>query len=1332
MEYYISQCGKKQQQAILEGWSDGYALLSEWYGFRCLDLGVGGVEGTLNYEKYNRCTWTSEGGDLTSGDTEYTSFVFVAYRFLNCIYRAVIELISKPSLFLTNLDKLCKLDACSKNMSIKKLLKEGITYNTLKRIFEDCCSFMDFYEVMKTYGIERKVSKVIALHFGGLGLQNHGLTAYPRLHEEKPNKASSESHHAERKPQPNMVSVNSLEDGKLSERENGTEDWERDLVKAAPRSSFTLKCTTPAPLSLVLDDLSYTHSEKNEIGVESPIGKVKSERTHSSHKSEGEHSLSEMQNVEVGNKSSRGKTSGAEARKGSTDSAPHAPKQRDEKTVKGRKSFRKKKPDGMLSKEVAFSGKDNRRDLVKPRQSKLINPSVNDNYITKNKPSAPCSSSDKGKPESELKEQAFDGCCSPTECSVAKLQLTEISGASSTTNLEHKFASVLIGDIAILVPVECDGKDCDSNVTGVNEPEAHTLGKSKELSSTQESPVFDNVPSVHAVQGTFETHFEDLTEGDNFDPNKITKSSQQNCDLPPGNSVKPVVLNFPSEHDRSLPKSPESSHETCFEEQPEVNESNLSGAIEVQFESCEESTLKSSFVASAVRSDGDTCHAHPSSLDFEQSPGNALVHDQITCEEEKENVSNYLHEVRTSTNYFVPLVNRSSSGFQALKETDQGNSKCIFDTNSYFMHEACSANKPPRLNGSTVERTNGLISSWEEISCAHLPNSALPPSSPIENPSLGSCGMNQGFASDLTSTESTIQARGDFLAELSSESSSASDDQSVDDRAFSRQPPLGEERRYTPDTVHQQSNQLPLAGNAREVITQQPSGPCLYYSQASFPPLQGNPHRTFYQGYPALPLLKPCYPSFTFSTPVQPVMASHLMQPPHPQQVFMPPFQYRNQMMFSNLVPPSLGLPSVPHAQLQPQLFPVFQAATAFPCFSGVNLYEQAQQAAGPPVDASGQLVFTHSATALSQGGSVVSDSMDSCGSQGSLVDSSSDTSSVDSSFEGMMTSPVNQTDDNLKSFLAKADNDFGYTTTVAYKDTQKEPKEDFKENNPLSGHKHESQVVTLAKLCHMKVSGSDISSSHQYCESQEDLVHKQVTILSHEESVMGMGRRLSPDGSSVEGVCLDLSSNDFKDEFSKEASGSPSDWDNLSKECCSYTQTVVKELKNGNIKDSGPSPKPQRIKGKCSRRWKSTQSSSFSTSSHDDLFPGTEQLSVTCLTVNEQSSICENNNNSFKLEDGDISCVNDTGQRLKTRKNHRRVRFSKRDSARCRESFSSLQQPSKRQENHSIGRTTREVWKRGLTDKLKGPFKEKSSRKGTLEEKVPKLGTKIDKNNNS
>lgn len=1208
-------------------------------------------------------------------------------------------------------EKLCKLDACSKNMSIKKLLKEGVTYNSLRRIFEDCCSFMDFFEVMKTYGIERKVSKVMALHFGGLGLQNQGLTAYSYFYEEKPNQASAESRNAESKPQPNVVSVKTPEDDRLSEKDDGTEDWERDLVRAAPRSNFTLKCNTPAPLSLDLDDLYYAHSEK-KIGVESLKGKLKSEITNSSRKSEGELSLSESKNVEVVSNSSRGKSPGAHTRKGSSDSAPHAPKQRGEKTVKRRKSFGNNKADGMLFKEVTFSEKDNKREVT-PMQSKPINPPRSDNYVKNNKPSLRCSYSNEHKPETELKEQPFDRCRSLTECSEAKLQPTEISDAKSdpsTANLEQKFASVLIGDITILVPFEYDGEDCDSNVTAASDPEAHTQEKSRELSSTQESRVVDSAPVVQSVQGLLETHVGDLTEEDSFDPNEVITSLHQNCELPPDNSMMTVAPNFPSENGQSLPKSSESAHETCSEK---------------QLESCNETTLKSSFVVSGVRSGRDTCHALPSSLDFDQSPENALVQDQVTCVgEEKANVSIDLQGVETSVDNSIPLVNLSSSGFQV--------STSIFETNGNSIHEACSTNESPCLNSSTVERNSGLTSSWTELSCAYLPNNALLSSSLIENPSLGNCGINQGFTSDLTSTESAIQARGDFPAELSSEGSSFSDNQSVDEHTFSRQPPLGEERLYTPDTAQQQSNQLPLAGNARDAIAQQPTSPGLNYSQASFPSLLANPHGTFYQGYPALPLLKPCYPSFVFSSPIRPVIAPHLMQQPHPQEVFIPPLQYRNQMMFTNLAPPSLGLPPVPQAQLQPQLFPFFQAATAFPCSSRVNPYEQAQQAAGPPVDVSGQLVFTHSAIALSQGGPVASDypvpKMDSRGSHGSFVDFSSDTSSIDGSFEGVVTSLENHTDDNFKSFLDKADNDFGYTSTVAYRDNHREPAEDFKEKNPLTGNTSDSQIFTLAQLCHMKVSGGNISASQQHCESQEDPVHKQVLVLSREESVMEMGRRLSPDGSSVEGVCLDSSSNNFKDEFSKEASAPPSDWDILSKECCGSTPTGVEEQKNENSKDTGPFPKPQRIKGKRSRGDIGTRGSSVLTSSHNDLHPGSEQVTVTCLIMNEQSSTCESNNNSPKLEDSGLSCVNDCSLRLKTRKNHRRVRFSKQDSARCRESSSSLQQPFKQ----SMGGPASDVWKRGLSNKLQRPFKEKSSRKAILEDKVAQAGTKTDKNNNS
>lgn len=58
----------------------------------------------------------------------------------------------------------------------------------------------------------------------------------------------------------------------------------------------------------------------------------------------------------------------------------------------------------MFFKEVVFLGKDNRRDVVKLRQFKLINFFVNDNYIIKNKLFVFCLFFDKGKLESEFKE----------------------------------------------------------------------------------------------------------------------------------------------------------------------------------------------------------------------------------------------------------------------------------------------------------------------------------------------------------------------------------------------------------------------------------------------------------------------------------------------------------------------------------------------------------------------------------------------------------------------------------------------------------------------------------------------------------------------------------------------------------------------------------------------------------------------------------------------------------------------------------------------------------------------------------------------------------------
>ncbi|XP_032230179.2 uncharacterized protein LOC116613833 [Nematostella vectensis] len=75
-------------------------------------------------------------------------------------------------------EKLSKMDECSRNMTTKRLLREGITYDILKKIFQESCSFMDFWKFLKDIGIERKVARVFTSQFGAMGLHNQGALAY--------------------------------------------------------------------------------------------------------------------------------------------------------------------------------------------------------------------------------------------------------------------------------------------------------------------------------------------------------------------------------------------------------------------------------------------------------------------------------------------------------------------------------------------------------------------------------------------------------------------------------------------------------------------------------------------------------------------------------------------------------------------------------------------------------------------------------------------------------------------------------------------------------------------------------------------------------------------------------------------------------------------------------------------------------------------------------------------------------------------------------------------------------------------------------------------------
>lgn len=73
---------------------------------------------------------------------------------------------------------MCPLDSCSRAMSSKRLIREGLTYDLLKTVFQKCSSYMDFWQTLKKIGIDRKVAKHFTSQFGAMGLENQGSLGY--------------------------------------------------------------------------------------------------------------------------------------------------------------------------------------------------------------------------------------------------------------------------------------------------------------------------------------------------------------------------------------------------------------------------------------------------------------------------------------------------------------------------------------------------------------------------------------------------------------------------------------------------------------------------------------------------------------------------------------------------------------------------------------------------------------------------------------------------------------------------------------------------------------------------------------------------------------------------------------------------------------------------------------------------------------------------------------------------------------------------------------------------------------------------------------------------
>ena len=161
-------------------------------------------------------------------------------------------------------EKMAKLDAYTRNVYSKKLFQLQLTYDALQAIFENCCSFMDFYETLQDRGIDRKTAKHFACQFGGVGLKNQGTEPYcnlpksevtGRLDYSLDNVDSLMQKETERPP--NVPPLPSEDVSIVSE---SSECWDDELDES--RSfSFTIP-KSAVPLSLTIDDFVATSSSK--------------------------------------------------------------------------------------------------------------------------------------------------------------------------------------------------------------------------------------------------------------------------------------------------------------------------------------------------------------------------------------------------------------------------------------------------------------------------------------------------------------------------------------------------------------------------------------------------------------------------------------------------------------------------------------------------------------------------------------------------------------------------------------------------------------------------------------------------------------------------------------------------------------------------------------------------------------------------------------------------------------------------------------------------------------------------------------------------------------
>lgn len=1109
-------------------------------------------------------------------------------------------------------------------MAIKKLLKEGITYNSLITIFEECCSFLDFYETMKSYGIERKVSKVVALHFSGKGLENQGARAYSRIHEERlatPNSVQETSedqangngslHHdpSQGNQESPVSSGKNKPDSKLLNQEEGDEDWETEVAATSvPRKNFTLKCTVATPLSLDVEDFSSTQSRGNK-GKESPRGVGVSTGSKISH----DHSkTSKSCNVEVSAKKlPRGKATSAQVsgRKFESRSSTQT-ESRDKRTGSKNKPIDEGQLETRANTKKALSRKGNKEKVPKLTNALDEHSSGKESGTSANNQSSTnqelFSNVEVNMPGSTADQGVSSGHKKQPECTV----IPSFNSDSSIAEVVEKFASVFIGDIAILVPLDNSGQVCDSGETASGQP---CLGVEDQAGNS----VADKSSSDKDILLTTRESSADAMELNQRESSHQSAFAASHPQLdvqlhPQDQTEKDSVTKCENVADSD-------SANTSVDEKVLGNSELSAGTDKIA------NQLESSFQA-VTSGDSSVTDANKTvmSSDIHVNSGNNMEGDARDTSEEINHGEVTVTGIRT----------------------------CGSVEDSVVSGENESGQNEPFLGTSESGFPWGNL---QQLPHASFPEEGLVPERFV---------MSEGLACHVMNTSDMDHTRHDLQAELSSESSSTSGD-SMD--AVLRQPPLGAERGFTPDTVQQQPDQLPWMGSVNDGVYSVPPYPGGAYPQGALPTYV-NPYGSFHQAQQGLPLMKPYYSSFGYPSQIHHAIPPHIIQPHH--QVFMTPYlQYRNQMMFSNAMAPVAGFPSpaIPPRQLRPQMYQVWQSPASFsysPVQFNGNPYYQTQESTGGVLDVG----IAHLSNVFSQISSPVEYQIPIMGTSDSSLSVVRDESgtespsaaSSDSPFELMNASaksspfqPVCEQSIVSKSFYVQTESESDRSTSH---DNQTRTEEELEEQE-VAGSGDVNTVASLAHLCYKEVSGDDkvhlvqlTDHRHLNCSKEfstptisldsEDLVHKQVTLLSREGSTVAMGTRLSPDGSSMDGVCCDNSSLlNIKGSLKENSAPTSS--------CQDSRQRIMKNIE---IKDGRPSPKPQRVKGGRSRKTKHSQ----------DRPPASGKLRSDVIPVNRVQNpepVSKNGNDSYE-QLAQRSTV--SGNEKKTDGIRRTVRFSK------------------------------------------------------------------------